>query len=132
MVEIVREQTLFRKIALFVEVLITLQKNVLKGSERKGGNLVRLVIWTTNVWNARLANVLDADLKIILLKNVQIHLKRIINSKSKYVLVKRVIVHSRKNATTAKITTTKRYMHLCHLYLIMMNVLVGIFVTVCN
>ena len=63
-VEIVREQTLFRKIALFVEVLITLQKNVLKGSERKGGNLVRLVIWTTDEWNVRHGNVLDMDMKI--------------------------------------------------------------------
>ena len=36
---------------------------------------MRLVIRTTDKWNIRLANVLDADLKITLLQNVQSHQK---------------------------------------------------------
>ena len=46
--------------------------------------------------------------------------------RSKYVLMKKVIVH----AKTAKITVSKRYMHLWHVCLPMMNVLVKIIVTV--
>ena len=64
MVEIVRDQTLFRQSELFVEVLITLQKNVSKGSERKRKNIVRMVIWTTDERNVLLGNVLDVDTKI--------------------------------------------------------------------
>ena len=64
LVEIVKDQILFRKNALFAEVLITLQRNVSKGSESKRKNLVRLVIWTTYKWNVRLGNVLDVYLKI--------------------------------------------------------------------
>ena len=62
MVEMVKEQTLFRQSALFVEVLITLQIIFSKGLERKRENLVRLVIRTTDELNARLGNVLDVDL----------------------------------------------------------------------
>ena len=40
-------------------------ENVSKGSERKSKKHVRLVIWKTDVWNASIVNVLDADLKII-------------------------------------------------------------------
>ena len=43
-------------------------------------------------------------------------------------LMKNVIVH----ATTAKIIVTKRYMHLCHAWLVMTNVLVKILLTVQN
>ena len=64
MVEIVKWQTLFRQSTLFVEVLITLQKNISKRSERKRENLARLVIRTTDKNNARLGNDLDVDLKI--------------------------------------------------------------------
>ena len=39
------------------------------------------------------------------------------NGKSKYVLMKKVIVH----ATTAKITMTIRYTHLCHACLVITN-----------
>ena len=46
--EIVREQTLFRQFAPFVEVLNTLQNFVFKGLDRKGKKLVRLVIWRTD------------------------------------------------------------------------------------
>ena len=62
--EIVKEQTLFRQRALFVEVLITLQKNVSKGLDSKRKKLVRLVMWTTDVQNVRIAKVLDVDLRI--------------------------------------------------------------------
>ena len=58
-------------------------------------------------WNVRLVNDLDVDLKIILLKNVQI----------KYVLIKKVIMQ----AKTAKIIVTARYMHLWHKCLAMKN-----------
>ena len=64
MVEIARDKTLFRKSALFVEALITLQKNVSKGSEKKSKNIVRLVIQTTDDHDVCLGNVLDVDLKI--------------------------------------------------------------------
>ena len=43
-------------------------------------------------------------------------------------LMKKVIVH----ATKAKITMTKRFMHIWHACLVMTNVLVGILVTVSN
>ena len=49
--EIVRKQTLFRKIAPFVEVLITLQKNVSKVLNSKRKNLVPLVLRTTDELN---------------------------------------------------------------------------------
>ena len=64
MVEIVKEQTLFRQSELFVEVLINLQRKKSKGSERKRKELVRMVIWTTDKWNVCLENVLDVDMKI--------------------------------------------------------------------
>ena len=51
---------------------------------------------------------LDVDLKITLLQNVQIHQSKMRNVEIKYVLMKKVIVH----ATTARITVTKRYMHI--------------------
>ena len=62
--EIVREQVLSRQSARFMEVLVYLQKNNIKGSERKMKKLVRLVIWTTDKRNARLINVLDMYLNI--------------------------------------------------------------------
>ena len=58
-----REQIMFRKSALFVEVLITLQKNVSKGLDKKRKNLVRLVLRKIDKWNGHLENILDADLK---------------------------------------------------------------------
>ena len=59
-----KEQTLLRKSALFVEVLITLQKNVSKGLERKRRKLARLMFWTIDKRNIRLGNALDVDLNI--------------------------------------------------------------------
>ena len=41
------------------------EEKCFKRIRKKKKNLVRLVIWTTDVRNARLANVLDANLKII-------------------------------------------------------------------
>ena len=79
MVEIVREQIFSRQSALFVEVLIILQKNISKGSERKRQNIVRLVIRTTDERSVCLGNVLEEDLKIILLQNVRSHEKIIRN-----------------------------------------------------
>ena len=58
-------------------------------------------------WNGRLRNALDVYLKITWSQNVQ----------SKYVLMKKVIVH----ATLAKMIVTARYMHLWHECLAMTN-----------
>ena len=58
----------------------------------------------------------------------QSHQKITRNKESKYILMKKVIVHSE----TAKITVTKRYMHLWNACLVMRNVLVEILVTVHN
>ena len=63
-IKIERANILYTNV-LFVEVPTILQKTILKGSEMKRKNLVRLVIKTEKVWNASLANVLDADMKII-------------------------------------------------------------------
>ena len=41
------------------------EEKCFKTIKRKGKKLVQMVIWTTNVRNAHLKNVLDADLKII-------------------------------------------------------------------
>ena len=78
--------------------------------------------------NIRLGNALDVDLNISLLQNFQSHQKIIKNGESNYVLIKKEIVH----ATTAKITVTKRYMHLSHVCLEMTNVQVKIMVAVRN
>ena len=59
--------------------------------------------------NGHLGNSLDVDLKITSLQNVQSHQKIIRNDESKYVLMKKVIVH----ATTAKITVTKEICIYC-------------------
>ena len=120
--EIEREQTLFRQSAPFVEVLITLQKNVSKGLDRKRKNLVRLVLQKTDKRNRYLKNILDADMKITYLQNFQSHQKIMRNGKSKNFILKKVIVH----ATAAKITAPKIYMHLWHACLIIKNVLVEI------
>ena len=64
-----REQTLFIQTAPFVEVIITLQKNVSKGLDRKRKKLVRLVLRTTDEQNGHLENVFDVDLKITFKKN---------------------------------------------------------------
>ena len=93
MVEILREKILSRQSALFVEVLIIMKQNVSKGSERKWKNLVQLVIWTTDVWNVRLGNILDVDPKTTQLQIFQIHINKMKKGKSKYVLMKKVIMH---------------------------------------
>ena len=54
------------------------------------------------------------------------------NGKSKYVLMKDVIVHRINNVTTVIITMTKIYMRRWHVCLIMINFLVEFLVTVCN
>ena len=68
--KIVIEKIFSIQSALFVEVLIIMQKNISKGSERKRRKLVRLVNQTTDVRNVCLVNVLDADMKTTYLKNV--------------------------------------------------------------
>ena len=87
-----------------------------------------MVIQTIDKRNGNLKNVLDVDLKITYLKIFQIHQKITINGKSKNVLMKKVIVH----ATMARITVTKRYMHLRQACLVMTNILVENLVTVHN
>ena len=58
------EQTLFIQSAIFVEVLIILQKNVSKGSDRKSKTLLHLVLRKIYKQNGHLENVLDEDLRI--------------------------------------------------------------------
>ena len=78
--------------------------------------------------NVRLGNALDVDMKITLLQNFQSHQKIMRNGEGKYGLMIKVIV----NATTEKITVTKRYMHLWKECLAMTNAQVQIMVTFCN
>ena len=68
---------------------------------------MRLRFHPIDKWNLRLRNALDMDLKIILSQNV----------KSKYALMKNLIVH----VTTGKIIATARYMHLWHEYIATTN-----------
>ena len=69
----------------------------------------------TGIRNVHLGNALDVDLKIIWSQNVPSHQKIMKNGKSKYVLMKKVIVH----AETAKIKMNIRYTHLWHECLVM-------------
>ena len=62
--EILKEKILFRKSAPFVEVLITLQKNASKGSDKRRKKLARLVIPTIDEHNVHLENVPDVNIKI--------------------------------------------------------------------
>ena len=87
---------------------------------------MRLVLRIIDEQNRHLENALDVDLKITLLQNFQSHQKIMRNGKSKYFLMIKLIVH----VTTAKITVTKRYMHLWHACMEMTNILVEILVTV--
>ena len=64
LVEIVKELNVFRQIGLFVGVLITLQRNVSKESQRESKNLMRVVIRKIDEHNVCLVNVLDVDLNI--------------------------------------------------------------------
>ena len=115
LVDIVRENTLFRHSAHFVEVIIILRENVSKGLKRKRRKLARLMFHPIDICNVRLGNALDVDLKITLSKNVLSHQNIMRDGEIKYVLMKKVIVH----ATTAKITMTIRYTHLWHECLVM-------------
>ena len=66
------------------------------------------------------------------MQNLQNHLKIMRKYKSNPVSIKGVMVNDKKNPRTAIMIMTKRYMHLCHEYLVMTNVIVDILVTVCN
>ena len=80
------------------------------------------------IWNVRLRNALDVDLKITLSQNVPSHQKIIRNGEGKYVLMRKVIVYE----TTAKMTRTIRYTHIWHECLVTTNAKVKSMVTVCN
>ena len=90
MEEIVKEKTLFRKSAPFVKVLITPQKNVSKGSDRKYKKLVQMVIGKTGKRNVNIGENIYVDLKITKLQNFWSHQNRMRNGKSKYILMKNV------------------------------------------
>ena len=92
-------------------------EKISKGLYRKRRKLARLMFHRTGIRNVRLVNALDVDLNITWSQNVPIHQKIIKNGESKYVLIKKLIVH----ATTAKITMTIRYTHLWHEFLVMTN-----------
>ena len=82
----------------------------------------------TEIGNICLGNALDVDLNITLSQNVPSHQKITINGEGKYVLMKKVIVY----VTTAKVTTTIRYMHIWHECLVMTNAKVKNMMTVRN
>ena len=65
-------------------------------------------ISSNRIWIVRLGNALDADMKIISLKNVSIHLKTVRKDSSLTKLSKRAIVQK----TTAMMTMTLKYTHL--------------------
>ena len=50
--------------------------------------LARLMFHLTEIWNVRLGNALDLDLKITCSKNVPSHQKRMRNGEGEYVLMK--------------------------------------------
>ena len=81
-----------------------------------------------DIRNVCLGNSLDVDQKITLSQNFPSHQKIMKNGESKYVLMKKVIVH----ATKAKITMTIRYTHLWHVCLAMTKIQVKRMVTVRN
>ena len=128
LVYIMIEHTLFRQSAHFVEVIIILRKNVSKKLESKRRKLAQLMLHPIDKLNVRLGNVLDVDLKITWSQNFPSHQKIIKNGESKYVLMKKVIVH----VTTEKITMTRRYTHLWHKCIAMSNVQVKSMVKVRN
>ena len=56
--EIVKGKTLLIQSALFLEVLITLQKNISKGSDRKRNKLVRMVLRNIDKKNRKLKKII--------------------------------------------------------------------------
>ena len=129
-VKIVIEKILSIQSALLAEVPTLLQKQISKYSERRRKKLVRMKIQKTDRHNQHSANVSYADLKITSFLNVQSHLKRMRNGRSKSESVKEVIVYCKNNTTMVIIKTTKRYMHLWYVCLIMKKFLKDILVTV--
>ena len=108
--------------------IISLRKNVSKGLDRKSRKLAQLMFHLTGIRNFCLINALYVDLRITWSQNVPSHQKIMRNDVSKYVLMKKLIVH----ATTAKMTMTIRYTHLWHECLVMTNAKLESMVTVRN
>ena len=75
LVDTTRKKPLSIESAHIVDFLTILWKNVSKRSENKNRKLVLLVLCLTKIRIVQLGNALDADPKIILLKNVPIQLK---------------------------------------------------------
>ena len=97
-----------QKKCTFLEFLIALHKKKIK-SIRQEKEKARTAVDLDNRQTERTPRkCLDVDLKINSLQNFRSHLKRIRNGERKYVLLKKGNGH----ATTAKITVTKRYMHI--------------------
>ena len=48
----------------FVDLITILRKNASKELDRKMGKLAQLVFYLTEIWDVRLGNALDVDLKI--------------------------------------------------------------------
>ena len=70
LVDIMRERTMFRQSAHFVEIIIIMRKNNSIVLDRKRRKLARLMLHRTVIQNVRLGNALDVDLKITLSQNV--------------------------------------------------------------
>ena len=127
LVEIVREHMMFRQSTNFVEVLIICRKSFKR--TRKEKEKSRAVDVSDNRRTERMPRkciicVSEDHMIAKFPKPAKDNEKR----RNQVHLMKKVIVH----ATTAKITVTKRYMHLWHLCMAMTNVLVIVFVTVHN
>ena len=123
----VKEQTLFRKSALFVKVLITLHKNVSKVSDRKRENIAAgdSDNRQTERMPRKCFGCVSEDHLIAKLPNPP---KENVKRRKQVRFNEKLIVHTK----TEKITVTKRYIHIWHVYLVMKNVLVEILVTVRN
>ena len=74
-VYIMREHTLSRQSAHFVNLITILRKNVSKGLDRKRRKLARLMFHLTGIRDVRLGNAVDVDLNITLSQNVPSHQK---------------------------------------------------------
>ena len=104
---IVKERMLFRQSAHFVEVIITLQKKFQKDTKGKGKT--RAVDVSSNRQMERTPQkCFRCGSQYHMITKFPKPPKDNKKGESKYVLMKKVIVH----ATTAKITTTRRYMNL--------------------
>ena len=93
LVHIMIRHTMSRQSVNFVDLITILRENVSKGLDKKRRKLAWFVFHLTEIRNV-LVNAIDVDLKITWLQNVPSHQKIMRNYVSKYVLMKKIIVHA--------------------------------------